>query len=113
MPISPDLLSERHPERVGAFKGLYGVRVVSCYNPHEDAVPSERSMTSSSSNVADSIDAIEVWAAQEVQDHLAIHREEATTPCQAIIEPTSAVYNSPDGYGVVWVSLAELDEVNP
>lgn len=106
MPILPEQLSERYPERVGEFTGWYKVIVVCCDNPEEDANPSQRSMQSSYCNGARTIKAIEDWAAQKVRDHLARHTKMETTPCRPMIEETSAIYYSPDGRGEdVWVPL--------
>lgn len=75
--------------------------------------PEARRMRTVTSNSENTEEAVVTWANEVVEDHLAYHRQMNTTPCIPIIGPTSAIYRSPEGAGVVWVPLNQLEEITP
>lgn len=113
MPIPPDQLPELQPTRVGKFLGLYGITVVTCNNPAEEAEPSARKMASSEGDSAQRLEGINADVQDKIDAHRAYHEIKGTTPCIPNIGPVSAIYRSPEGAGVGWVPLKELEAFNP
>lgn len=94
-------LLKQYPDRAGEFTGWYEVEVACCDNPDVDAIPSQRSMMRTYTNLEETPAAIKAWAEHKVQSHLADHQKMGTTPCRPIVGEVTAIYQSLDGINVV------------